>query len=192
MDMRFCIATGFVVMFAAYMAEATADDALAIEYAQEAVVALKSEFNELKDILSVSSTQLLQLQSDLHHAELTLLQLRNDNAGIARLLQAEIDHQATLFKQQISLAERGVAGEQELAISELRLLIAQCNLARHNHDGAAADVAIRRAIAIETSMLKSILTLASRGVAGRSSIAKQKLRIAQLIATRTITLSTGS
>lgn len=190
--MKHFLATGLLIMLAVPLGQTIADDPVALEYAQEAVEAMRAEFDGLKGTLPVSSSQLQQLQSDLHNAELTLLHLQSDDAGVKRLLQIEVDRQSTLFKQQQSLADRGYAGENELSTSELRLLAAQCNLAGHNGDQATAALAIRRAIAVEESKLKSILALASRGYAGQSSIAKQKLRIAQLIATKTITLPPGS
>ncbi len=190
--MRHCHAIGLFIVFAASLSKSIADDAVAVLYATEAVDALRAELRNLNDTLNASSPQFQQLQSDLHNAELTLLQLRNDNAGIERLLKAEVNRQTTLLNAQQSLADRGYAGQQELSISELRVLIAQCNHARHTGDQMAVETAIRRAIEVEKSKLASILHQASRGYAGRESIAKQKLRIAQLIVTKTITLPPGS
>ena len=180
-------ATGLLIILALPFGAAIADDAVALEYAQDAVKTLRAEFDGLKGTLPVYSSQMQQLQSDLHNAELTLFHLQGDDAGVKRLLRAEVNRQSTLFKQQQSFADRGYAGAKELSTSELRLLVAQCNLARHIGDQATAALAIRRAIEVEESKLKSILHQASSGYANQSSIAKQKLRIAQLIATKTIT-----
>lgn len=186
--MKHYLAAGLFVISSTLPSPAVADDEVALRYAQEAADALRADFDRLQRTDSVTSAQLQELESDLHNAELTVLRLKGDDAGIKRLLESEVDRQASRFRRLQSLAERGYTGTNDLSTGELRLLSARLTLARHSNDQAGVSRVIRRAIEIEESTLRSLLALASRGYVHSSSIAKQKLRIAQLIATRTITL----
>ena len=180
-----------IIIGAGTTLSASADDSFATRYAEEAVELLTSDLERIEKLqasAAISSSEVDQARSRLHEAKLTLLRLRGDTAGIEQILLEAISNESERHNRQQELAKRGYTGTTQLHTSELRVLIAHQRLANHTNDRNAEKETLRRALEIEKTRLETLTELASRGYASRSAVAEQKLRIAQLIASRKITL----
>ena len=98
------------------------------------------------------------------------------------LLREGIELEQSRIDGLTKLGDKGVVNPENLRKSELRLLSAQQQLALHKKDQAGADEAFRRALEIEMQHLERLEILTERGIANQTMIARQKLRIARLIA----------
>ena len=170
------------------------DDVTALQFAMQAVAAYEAEWSSLEEGAKaghVAKTQIDELRSELYDARLILLRIQGDEAGISMLMEKEIELEKLRFERLKALASQGYISAGKLRQAELRLLSVQQQHALHEKDQAKADEVLRRAFEIEQQHLQRLEALASQGVAGRSLIAKHKLRIARLIAEGLIDRSVG-
>lgn len=165
------------------------DDVTALQFAKQAVAAYEAEWLSLEEGAKaghVAKTQIDELRSELYDARLVLLRIQGDEAGITMLMEEEIELEKLRFERLKEAASQGYIGAGKLRQGELRLLSVQQQYALHEKDQAKAEEVLRRALEIEQQHLQRLEALSSQGVANRTVLARQKLRIARLIAERSI------
>lgn len=170
------------------------DDVTALQFAEQAVAACEAEWLSLEEGVKaghVAKTQIDELRSELYDARLILLRIQGDEAGISMLMEEEIELEKLRFERLKALASQGYIGAGKLRQGELRLLRVQQQHALHEKDQAKADEVLRRALEIEQQHLQRLESLSSQGVANRTVLARQTLRIARLIVEREIEPAVG-
>lgn len=183
-----------IFVFASWLivtAAAAADDADALQYAEEGAATLQQEYDQLHDAASagsISASDLQRREDELLDARLLLLRLRKDADGVTDLLRNEVSRRETQLKRIERIGEQGYVGIDKISDATLRVLRARLMLAIHTNDEELKKATLKAAVAEEEKKLKSIIDVASKGYASRSEIAAQKLRIARIIADQAIAI----
>ena len=181
-----------IFVFACWLivtASAAADDADALQYAEDGVATLQQEYDQLHDAASagsISASDLQRREDELLDARLLLLRLRKNADGVTDLLRNEVSRRETQLKRIERIGEQGYVGIDKISDATLRVLRARLKLAIHTNDEELKTATLKAAVAEEEKKLKSIIDIASKGYASRTEIAAQKLRIARIIADQAI------
>jgi len=178
-----------MLAIAIFEANTLAQDTTAIQFAEDAVVALRADYHSARQRAERNvgaATELRTCHLALLDAETLLARLnKNSEAVAAKLQQALRVHSEQLVESQ-ALAERGANTDKGLSDAKLHVLKAKLRLAKHLDDGASIDAIIRAAIELEKRALDRLIRLSKRGIGSQKDIALQKMRLAVLIANKTI------
>ena len=165
------------------------DTETATDYADDAVASMKLEYNAFEALVhegKVSAAELEGRADELFNAQLLLLQLRKDDAGITVILRKRMDTRDEELDRLHKIGDR--VGAQQIQVAKLKSLQARLHYAKHTGDQQLANATLSDALTIEGAKLQFIISAAERGFESQSAIAKQKLRLATMIAHRDISL----
>jgi hypothetical protein len=182
--------TFFVLAFVAFQPNSFGgDNKTATDYADDAVASMELEYNALAALVregKVSAAELEGRADELFHAQLLQLQLRKDDAGITVILRKRMETRDEELDRLHKVGDR--VGAQQIQVAQLKSLQARLHYAKHTGDQQLAEATLSDALTIEEAKLQFIISAAERGFESQSAIAKQKLRLATMIAHRDISL----
>lgn len=170
-------------------ASALAQDAGAIQFAEDAIIALGSDYDSTRQLVEKGVAHAADLRNcklRLLDAHILLYRLKKDNDAVTAKLQDALEvHEQQLAESRV-LTERGAGTDEELSAATIHVLKAKLRLAKHVHDDAAVDAIVHAAIKLEQQRLERITHLVKQGVASPKDIALQKMRLAVLMGDKTI------
>jgi hypothetical protein len=188
--MRSIVLTAFALLpFVTIPSVASAQDARAIQFAEDAAVAMEADFDSMRKLNEKGAANAADLRNcklELLDAQLLLVRLRKDNDAVTDKLQQAVEIHEQQLAESRALVERGASTDHEFSVAKRHVLKAQLRLAKHVHDDTAVDAIVRAAVELEQQSLERITRLANRGLASQKDIALQKMRLAVLIGDKTI------